>query len=163
VIEVEPRELRERLTAALGVERWVRAMEAEAPFASVDALVTTGRRLATPLSRSELDEAVSHHPRIGERPAGSGTSAALSRSEQGGLGSADADVDAAIAAGNAAYEERFGRVFLIRAAGRTRPEILAELTRRLQADAESEADEATEQLRQIMELRLTTLFADEER
>jgi 2-oxo-4-hydroxy-4-carboxy-5-ureidoimidazoline decarboxylase len=163
VIETNPGELRERLTAALGVDRWVHAMQAEAPFTSIDDLVSTGRRLATPLSRSELDEAVSHHPRIGERPTGTGTSATLSRNEQGGLGSADADVDDAIAAGNAAYEKRFGRVFLIRAAGRTRPEILAELTRRLEAHPESEADEATEQLRQIMELRLANLFADEEK
>ena len=40
---------------------------------------------------------------------------------------AAAGVAAAIAAGNAAYEERFGRVFLIRAAGRTPEQILAEL------------------------------------
>ena len=37
---------------------------------------------------------------------------------------AAAEVTAAIAAGNAAYEERFGRVFLIRAAGRSPQEIL---------------------------------------
>lgn len=163
MIDVEAEQLRERLTAALGVERWVRTMTSAAPFASLEEMTTTGRRLATPLSRDELDEAVSHHPRIGERPAGSGTSADLSRSEQGGLGSAGADVDAAIAAGNAEYEKRFGRVFLIRAAGRSRSEILAELTRRLHADPDEEADEATEQLRQIMELRLANLFADEEK
>ena len=163
MIDVDAEQLRERLTAALGVERWVRGMAQAAPFDSLDEMVATGRRLATPLSRAELDEAVAHHPRIGERPTGSGASANLSRREQGALGSADADVDAAIAAGNVSYEERFGRVFLIRAAGRTRPEILTELTRRLGADPDAEAEEATEQLRQIMELRLANLFADEEK
>ena len=39
---------------------------------------------------------------------------------------------AELVAGNIAYERRFGRVFLIRAAGRSGPEILAELRRRLE-------------------------------
>ena len=55
---------------------------------------------------------------------------------------AAAGVTAAIAAGNAAYEQRFGRVFLIRAAGRSPEQILAELQRRLRNDDETEAAEA---------------------
>lgn len=153
-------ELRDRLTAALGVTRWIDDMAARAPFDSLDALVALGRRCATPLTPSELDEAVSHHPRIGERPTGDGASARLSEGEQGALGATEPSVDEAIAQGNVAYEERFGRVFLIRAAGRSRPEVLSELMRRLDADEATEADEAAEQLRQIMELRLRTLFAD---
>lgn len=153
-------ELRERLTAALGVSRWVDAVASRAPFDSIAQLQAIGRDEATPLSTAELDEAVSHHPRIGEKAAQTGASAALSAGEQGGLGAADADVDSAIASGNARYEERFGRVFLIRAAGRSRAEVLAELTRRLESEPEVEEDEAAEQLRQIMELRLANLFAD---
>ncbi|MFD1715342.1 2-oxo-4-hydroxy-4-carboxy-5-ureidoimidazoline decarboxylase [Amnibacterium flavum] len=153
-------ELRDRLTAALGIVRWVDAVAAHAPYASVEQLQRIGRDEATPLSAAELDEAVSHHPRIGEKAQQTGTSATLSAGEQGGLGDADARIDADIAAGNAAYEERFGRVFLIRAAGRSRAEVLAELTRRLESSPQAESDEAAEQLRQIMELRLATLFAD---
>ena len=73
---------------------------------------------------------------------------------------AAADVAARIAAGNAAYEERFGRVFLIRAAGRSPEEMLAELERRLGNDDETEAREAIEQLRQIALLRLRTSVTD---
>ena len=66
----------------------------------------------------------------------------------------------AIADGNAAYEERFGRVFLIRAAGRGPDEMLAELTRRLGNDDDTEAAEALDQLRQIALLRLRTSLED---
>ena len=64
-----------------------------------------------------------------------------------------------MADGNRAYEERFGRIFLIRAAGRSRPEILAELHRRLALTDDAEAAEVADQLRQIALLRLRTLFA----
>ena len=64
-----------------------------------------------------------------------------------------------IAAGNAAYEERFGRVFIIRAAGRTRREILDELTRRLELDDAIEIQIVGEQLRDIALLRLEKLYS----
>ena len=67
---------------------------------------------------------------------------------------AGTDVTTAIAAGNAEYEDRFGRVFLIRAAGRSPEEILTELRRRLRNDDGSEADEALRQLAEIAILRL---------
>jgi 2-oxo-4-hydroxy-4-carboxy-5-ureidoimidazoline decarboxylase len=69
------------------------------------------------------------------------------------MSSAGAATTAAIADGNAAYE-RFGRVFLIRAAGRTPEQMRAELERRLGNDDETEAAEALDQLREIALLRL---------
>ncbi len=73
---------------------------------------------------------------------------------------ADADVTAAIADGNVAYEERFARVFLIRAAGRTPSDMLAELTRRLRNDDAAEAAEALGQLAEIAVLRLRGSVTD---
>jgi OHCU decarboxylase len=104
---------------------------------------------------------VVHHPRIGERAEGTGSASRLSAGEQSGLGRADEGVDAVIARGNKVYEERFGRVFLIRAAGRSREEVADELQRRLTSAPDEEAEEAKEQLRQIMELRLRTLFPED--
>ena len=49
---------------------------------------------------------------------------------------------------------RFDRVFLIRAAGRSAPEILAELDRRLGNDDAAEREETVTQLREIALLRL---------
>ena len=59
-----------------------------------------------------------------------------------------------LVAGNQAYEERFGHVFLIRAAGRSGDEILAELERRLGNPPEAERAETADNLRQIALLRL---------
>ena len=67
------------------------------------------------------------------------------------------DVRAALLEGNRAYEERFGHVFLIRAAGRSPSEMLAELRRRLANDPAAERAEATEQLAQITGLRVKGL------
>jgi len=59
-----------------------------------------------------------------------------------------------LADGNRAYEERFDRVFLIRAAGRESAEILAELERRLGNDDATERAETVRQLGEIMLFRL---------
>ena len=79
---------------------------------------------------------------------------AASAREQAGVDPADGDTARELAAGNAAYEERFGHVFLIRAAGRDAEEILAELDRRLGNDDEAERAETVDNLRQIAMLRL---------
>jgi 2-oxo-4-hydroxy-4-carboxy-5-ureidoimidazoline decarboxylase len=157
---VSDSELRAGLEGALGVRRWVAEMAGLAPFQDLDELLEAARTAATPLSASEIDEALAHHPRIGEQPAGTGTAAAHSVREQASPDADDAELAAALAAGNAAYEARFGRVFLIRAAGRTRAEILAELDRRLALDDAVELRIVAEQLTEIAALRLMAAFGD---
>ena len=66
----------------------------------------------------------------------------------------DTDVARRLAAGNRAYEERFDRVFIIRAAGRDAAEILEELRRRLDNSDEAERAETIDQLTQIALLRV---------
>jgi len=156
MIDDTPR-TRELLTTALHVRRWVDEVAAGCPYDDVDAMLPVADLAARHLTDSEVDEAVAGHPRIGER--GTGGGAALSRSEQASSATEDPALVTAMAEGNAAYEQRFGRIFLIRAAGRTRPEILAELQRRLTSDPATETREAADQLRQIALLRLNTLFA----
>lgn len=142
------------------IPAWVDGVVAARPYPSVKALAETAERLASEWTRTDLDQALAHHPRIGQRVSGAGAEAAASRTEQASMTQAAADVTAAIAAGNAAYEERFGRVFLIRAAGRSPEEMLGELGRRLQNDDEAEADTATTQLAEIALLRLRGAVAD---
>jgi len=145
-------EARERLTACLDVPRWVETVLAGRPYADVAALRAVAERAAG-LDDDELEAALARHPRIGER-AGAGHDAAYSAREQAGVDPADHDIAARIAAGNVAYEERFDRVFLIRASGRTGPQILAELERRLGNDHVAERDETVRQLGEIALLRL---------
>ena len=116
-------------------------------------------RSARALTDEELDQALSGHPRIGQRSSGTGAAASFSRAEQSASQSADADLAARLEAGNAAYEAKFGRVFLIRAAGRDRPEILAELERRLRLDPAAELEVVGAELRGIALLRIPQLFA----
>ncbi|MCU1410837.1 MAG: hypothetical protein JWR04_1544 [Rhodoglobus sp.] len=154
MIDVTDAALREGLTTALAVPRWVEDVASRAPFATLDELLAVASAEASPLSPDEIDQAIAHHPRIGEKPVGQGASQELSRSEQG----ASTEFADEIAAGNAAYERRFGRVFIIRAAGRSRREILDELTRRLALDDAIELQVVGEQLRDIALLRLEKLF-----
>ncbi len=141
------------LRPCLGVDRWVGEVVQGRPYASVDDLLAVARSAAQPFTAAEIEAALAHHPRIGARAQGTSPEAGLSRSEQASLVLAD-DVQRRLADGNRAYERRFGRVFLIRAAGRSSEEILAELKNRLGHDDDTEDEVVAEQLRQIATVRL---------
>lgn len=143
------------LRPCLDVDRWVDIVAAGRPYADIGALLATAGSAADPFTAAEIDAALARHPRIGERPQGSSAEAELARSEQAGL-HLGGDTEQRLAAGNAAYEQRFGRVFLIRAAGRSSQEILNELETRLHKDPEQENAVIGDQLRQIAALRLAT-------
>ncbi len=138
------------------VPRWVEEIVAHRPYGSVDELADVAGDAAATWGAEDLDAALVHHPRIGERPGGSGAEAAASRTEQAAVAGADPAVTAAIAQANVDYEQRFGRVFLIRAAARSPEEMLAEVRRRLALDEATETAEALAQLREIAILRLRT-------
>ncbi|HET8897386.1 MAG TPA: 2-oxo-4-hydroxy-4-carboxy-5-ureidoimidazoline decarboxylase [Rhodanobacteraceae bacterium] len=142
----------------LDIPRWFMAIVDGRPFADLDAVLHRARHAAEPFTEAEIDGALAHHPRIGERAHGSGAEARFSTAEQAGLGAASPAVEAALRQGNHDYENRFGRVFLIRAAGRDRAEILAELGRRLRNDPAHETREVALQLREIAVVRLQALF-----
>jgi 2-oxo-4-hydroxy-4-carboxy-5-ureidoimidazoline decarboxylase len=151
--EVPEAEARAALTACLDVPRWVDEVLAGRPYGDAAALERAAATAAATLSDDELEQALARHPRIGER-AGAGHDAAHSAREQAGVDRSDAEVLQRLADGNRAYEERFDRVFLIRAAGRDSHEILAELERRLGNDDAAERAETVRQLGEIMLLRL---------
>ncbi|WP_084129171.1 2-oxo-4-hydroxy-4-carboxy-5-ureidoimidazoline decarboxylase [Demequina sp. NBRC 110055] len=144
---------RDQLLSCLRIRRWADEL-VEQKFDTLEALLEASERAAADLSEAEVDEALGAHPRIGESHEGDGAEARFSAAEQSASQSPDEVLADRLEAGNRAYEERFGRVFLIRAAGRTREEILAELERRLANDPLTELNETSEQLRQIAALRL---------
>lgn len=141
------------LRPCVDVDRWIDALVSARPFPSLDALATYAVQDVAPFGPAEISAALAHHPRIGERARGASKEADLSRDEQATL-KLDSDAARRLEAANRAYEHRFNRVFLIRAAGRSSEEILAECERRLDNDEESELREVGEQLRQIAVLRL---------
>ncbi|USQ80681.1 2-oxo-4-hydroxy-4-carboxy-5-ureidoimidazoline decarboxylase [Ornithinimicrobium faecis] len=146
-----------QLRACADVERWAVAVTEGRPYGSVAEALEAARTGANPWTDEEIDAALARHPRIGERAHGPGADASMSRREQSGL-DPDAQVQERLRAGNVAYEERFGHVFLIRAAGRSADQILAALDERLTHTPETERRIAAEQLREIAVLRLEAIL-----
>lgn len=147
------------LRACNSAPRFAAELVAARPYPDADALVARAEEVARALPWDEVSLALAAHPRIGDRPEGTSAEAEASRREQSSMSDADAATRAALVDGNRAYEDRFGHVFLIRAAGRSPEEILAELRRRLDNDAGAEQREATEQLAQITALRVRGLVS----
>ena len=145
------------LRACNATPRFAREVAAGRPYPDEAAVADAARQVSAGLSWAEVSEALAAHPRIGERAAGDSAEAVASRREQASVGTATDGVKTELAAANRAYEERFGHVFLIRAAGRTPPEMLAELRRRLRHDADTERAEVTGQLAEITRLRVERL------
>lgn len=138
----------------VAIPHWRQSLVAARPFTSTEALLATADALARQWQQPELEAALSAHPRIGERASGADKESALSRGEQSAMQQADHALQQAMQQGNQAYEARFGRVFLIRAKGRSGEQMLAELQRRLQNSEVTEQQEALDQLREITLLRL---------
>jgi 2-oxo-4-hydroxy-4-carboxy-5-ureidoimidazoline decarboxylase len=143
-----------------GIPTWVDALVDARPYPDRPTLVAAATLGAASWTDAEVEAALADHPRIGERHAGSGASASHSAREQAGVDPADADVRARLADGNRRYEERFGRVYLVRAAGRTASEMLAMLDERLTHDDATELAVTKEQLAEIALLRLAATITD---
>lgn len=152
--ELDSDAARSALRLCVDIDRWIDAVMDGRPYSSAEQALTVGRSAADPWTESEIDGALAHHPRIGERARGPGPEAVLSRAEQAGVDVTDSDVQTALVAGNYLYEERFGRIFLIRAAGRSSSEILDALNDRLLHSPEEEIALVAQQLREIALLRL---------
>jgi 2-oxo-4-hydroxy-4-carboxy-5-ureidoimidazoline decarboxylase len=148
----------EQLEACNASPRWVGEVLAHRPYPDAEALLRTAEGAARRLDWDEVRAALDAHPRIGDRPSGQSTEARWSRQEQAGVATSDDGTREALRAGNEEYERRFGHVFLIRAAGRSPQDMLAELRRRLGNDDARERAEVTEQLAQITRLRLERLL-----
>jgi 2-oxo-4-hydroxy-4-carboxy-5-ureidoimidazoline decarboxylase len=146
------------LADCLHAADWAAALLAGRPYPDRESLLATAYRFAVVLDDDDLSSALSAHPRIGERPTGTGRGATHSRAEQSGVDADDALLEQQLYAGNVDYEAKFGQVFLIRAAGRTGPQILEALTERLANDPVTEATVVRDQLAQIAQLRLGSLL-----
>jgi 2-oxo-4-hydroxy-4-carboxy-5-ureidoimidazoline decarboxylase len=148
-------ELRPLLTECLAVPRWVDAIVAGRPYASMDALLAASHVAAQGLSDEEVLGAIAGHPRIGERQKTGGVSAKWSRSEQSGVDSSQAD---RLAAANAAYEDRFGHIYLVCATGLSGAEMLDNLSTRMDNPPDVELRVVNDELAKIAALRLQKLI-----
>ncbi|MGB2633775.1 MAG: 2-oxo-4-hydroxy-4-carboxy-5-ureidoimidazoline decarboxylase [Candidatus Acidiferrum sp.] len=145
-----------------GSKNWAQQMAMRRPVGDEGALLAACDEVCKGLTESDWDEAFRSHPRIGEshpEVRGKARSASWPGQEQRNVGGASEDVKTALAEGNRAYEQRFHRIFIVCATGKSAPEILEILHRRLRNDERSELHEAAEQQRQIAQLRLKKWLA----
>ena len=148
-----------RLTAA---PDWADALLDGRPYDDLDDLQSASDTIISGLSEAQVDAALAGHPRIGEKATGlDDESAARSAREQAGMARADAAVQQAMVQGNAEYEARFGRIYLVAAAGRSAEELLGYLEERLGNDPTAELDVVRGELAAITRLRLADLLSAE--
>lgn len=151
------------LLRVCGSAAWARRVAGARPFADREALLAAAEEAWDALDADDWREAFAAHPRIGETErSGGGEADRWSKEEQAGAAAARADVRAALADCQRTYEERFGHVFLIRAAGRTAGEMLAACRERLDNDPAAELGVAAEEERKIGRLRLDRILAEGE-
>jgi 2-oxo-4-hydroxy-4-carboxy-5-ureidoimidazoline decarboxylase len=140
-----------------GSQAWAAEMAARRPITDEATLSLVSDAVWMALPKSAWQEAFDSHPRIGQQKAeGDATARSLawSSNEQSAAMSPDEAVKQALAEGNRLYEERFGRIFIVCASGRSATEILSILKLRINNDPRTELREAAEQQRQITQLRL---------
>ncbi len=139
-----------------GSRAWATALAAKRPILNERILLEAATTIWRSLPEAAWQEAFDNHPRIGERHAqaeATAQSLAWSAQEQRAA-TPEPSVKQALAEANRRYEQRFGRIFIICATGKTSAEILAALESRMNNPPALELLEAAEQQRQITNLRL---------
>lgn len=150
---------RAELAACCASTRWTAAVAAGRPYAGAEHLLQASDTAFAELDEADIAEALATHPRIGQRADGPSREASWSRHEQARANDTSDALKHALAEGNAAYEARFDRVFLICASGLSAEEVLANLHARLGNDDATERATVRHELRKITRIRLTTMVS----
>ena len=140
---------------------WARAVAGARPYRDFVELCLASDAAADALTREDWLEAFRGHPKIGDRKALEAkfaSTAQWAKGEQQGAAQASSDVLDALSKGNAAYEARFGFIFIVCATGKTAAEMLALLQARLSATPDQEWATAAGEQRKITRIRLEKLF-----
>jgi 2-oxo-4-hydroxy-4-carboxy-5-ureidoimidazoline decarboxylase len=80
----------------VAIPGWAEALVRGRPYSRREELFSTALALTQRWDETALTQALSAHPRIGEKPAGSQAEAALSRQEQGAVNDRDAALTQAL-------------------------------------------------------------------
>jgi 2-oxo-4-hydroxy-4-carboxy-5-ureidoimidazoline decarboxylase len=147
---------RQALMACCSSRSWAEAVASGRPYESAASALRSSDQAVAGMTPGDLGEALSGHPRIGEQ--GRDDSDRWSRGEQAGVAAAADITRQALAEGNAAYEQRFGHIYLVCASGRSAGELLDLLRTRLGNDAETERGVLRSELKKINRIRLDKLL-----
>ncbi|MFD0276943.1 2-oxo-4-hydroxy-4-carboxy-5-ureidoimidazoline decarboxylase [Kitasatospora sp. NPDC127111] len=147
-------ELRAILLEVCSSARWADAVAAARPWSDRAALLDANASAMASLTVADLHDAMAGHARIGKPKAGDATS----EREQAGIQGVDTALLDELHEANAAYEAKFGHVFLICATGRTADTMLAALRERYPNDPATEAEIVRGELRKINDIRINRLL-----
>jgi 2-oxo-4-hydroxy-4-carboxy-5-ureidoimidazoline decarboxylase len=154
---------RDLMARCCASSRWVDAMVAGRPYASMEKLFSSARASWSGMAEQDWLEAFEGHPMIGD-PESLGAryrdTLAIASREQSGAGDADEATLDELARMNREYLDRFGFIFIIFASGRSAGEMLAELRTRLGHSRARELEIAVEEQWKITLQRLARSLAE---
>jgi 2-oxo-4-hydroxy-4-carboxy-5-ureidoimidazoline decarboxylase len=158
-----PRDEAEReILACCGSRTWAASIASKRPIQDEASLLAASEAAWQSLRETDWLEVFRSHPRIGEtrgEETATAQSSAWSAQEQQKAAAADESVKMALLRGNRDYEQKFGRIFIVCATGKSASEILEILKSRLQNHEATELRQAAEEQRKIMHLRLKKWIA----
>src|ERR1700737_2780972 len=154
-------EAERELLKCCGSKEWARRTIAARPFANFDELSEKAEQIWWSLASPDWLEAFHSHPKIGEKKAAAPTSdqaKSWSEAEQAAINTAAQETLRELANLNRQYEQRFGYIFIVCAAGKSSDEMLAILHARLENPANQELRNAAAEQAGITQLRLKKLI-----
>ncbi|MEI6947212.1 2-oxo-4-hydroxy-4-carboxy-5-ureidoimidazoline decarboxylase [Paraflavisolibacter sp. H34] len=159
---LSPGERIKALSACCGATAWQEKVNAAFPLADEEDLFREAEKAWASCSPQDWKEAFAHHPKIGDLASLKkkfASTAQWAAGEQAGVQHTSPAVLEALAAGNRAYEEKFGYIFIVCATGKTAEEMLHLLQARLPNDPETEIAIAAGEQNKITLIRLQKLLA----
>jgi 2-oxo-4-hydroxy-4-carboxy-5-ureidoimidazoline decarboxylase len=152
---------RDELLRCCGSKRWASELVQVRPFADIQSLLSASDRIWSRTEKVDWLEAFKHHPRIGDigslRAKFVSTSQWAEQEQKGAQGASEQTLQA-LAAGNQAYEARFGHIFLVCATGKSADEMLSLLNERMKNTPSDELQIAAAEQNKITHLRLEKLL-----
>lgn len=138
-------------------ESWINRMAEGRPYESAKAITMAADRNWQNLAETDYLQAFDGHPKIGDvssLKAKYANTKELAAGEQSRVEEASDEVIERLAQGNAAYEEKFGFIFIVCATGKSAAEMVELLEARLPNDRATELMNAAEEQRKIFHIRL---------
>ena len=151
----------EELLKCCGSTNWANSLNTKFPFSNIDSLMQESDEIWRCISDSDIFEAFTHHPKIGDIKSLEekfATTKQWASAEQSGVQQAKQETIEALAKGNEDYVIKFGYIFIVCASGKTADEILALLLNRLPNNAETELKIAAAEQNKITHIRLNKLL-----
>lgn len=142
-------------------QSWIDGMVAARPFDSLEQCHEMALSIWQGLGEKDFLQAFEGHPKIGDvtslREKYAHTKK-LASGEQSAVDSASEEIIQQLSAGNTAYEQKNGFIFIVCATGKSAAEMLALLNQRLPNDRNSELKNAAAEQAKITAIRINKLI-----